>query len=152
MRAMAEPGAGPEGGAVVGKGTAVLLTLGSGASVGLALPVSLPLLLPPPPVELPLTVELPPPPETVLLPLLLPLPAWFTAEEVSALEPDTVWFPPPWFWLLPADTDADAEGWTDDGEGLVETETDDMVAAEFKCSVGVKGRLGRGKESARNEL
>lgn len=125
---MAEPGAGPDGGAVVGRGTAVLLTFGSGASVGLALPVSL--LLPPPLVELPLAVELPPPPDTVLLLLLLSLPVRFTAEEESALEPETVWLPPPWLWLLPAEMDAEAEGWTEDaGEELVETETDDMVTA-----------------------
>lgn len=128
---MAEPGAGPEGGAVVGRGTAVLLTFGSGASVGLVLPVSLPL---PPLVELPLVVELPLlPPDTVLLPLFV----WFTAEEESALEPETVWLPPPWFWLLPAETDAEAEGWMEDGgEGLLETETEDIVTetpVRVKC-------------------
>lgn len=141
---MAEPGAGPEGGAVVGRGTAVLLTFGSGASVGLALPVSLPLL--PPLVELPPSVELPPPPDTVLLPLPLPLLVWFTAEEESALDSETVWLPPPWFWLLPADTDAEAEGWTDaEGEGLLETETDDMVTGTVKRKVA-------GDKSPKEEL
>lgn len=152
LRAIADPGAGPEGGAVVGRATAVLLTVGSGALVGLLLPVLLPL---PPLVELPLVVELLPPPVVVLLPLLLlllllPLLLWFTAEDESALDPETVWLPLPlpWFWLLPAETDAEADGWIDDeGEGLLEAETDDMVTEALAGEIrsARSGKRGRGR-------